>query len=113
MRDQQMKADQGKLMLELIPVSAYEGLGEVLTYGAEKYEPNGWKQVEPERYVGALLRHFTAYLNGEVFDKESGLRHIDQVMCNAMFLSHFERSEPECTGGIKWTEDGLRHVSNI
>lgn len=85
-RDQLMKRDGDKLMLELIPPSTYISLGQVLTYGAKKYKPEGWRQVEPTRYVGALLRHLVAYMNGEEYDEESGLRHIDHVLCNAAFL---------------------------
>ena len=39
-RDQSMKADAGKPMLELIPQSLYRDLGAVLTFGANKYGPN-------------------------------------------------------------------------
>ena len=92
-RNQTMKADGDKLMLELVPPSAIIALGKVLTYGARKYKPHGWKQVEPERYVGALLRHLMAYMSGEAIDEESGLRHIDQVLCNAAFLVELSKED--------------------
>ena len=62
----------------------------VLTYGAKKYAPDNWKKVPnaKERYAGALLRHFTEYREGVVFDNEFDppVRHIAQVACNALFL---------------------------
>jgi hypothetical protein len=87
-RNQEIKADGGKLRLELIPTSTITSLGRVLTYGAQKYSANSWRQVERERYVGAILRHLVAYIddpNG--VDEESGLRHIEHVLCNAAFLN--------------------------
>ena len=87
-RNQEHKADGGKLMMELIPTSAIKSLAAVLTYGAKKYSPNSWQRVERERYVGALLRHFTAYMNNPTGrDEESGLMHIEHVLCNAVFLN--------------------------
>ncbi len=89
-----MKYDEKKLRLDLIPFSAYESLGKVLTFGANKYTPNSWQMVEKNRYVAALLRHMVAYLkdpNG--IDEESGLLHVEHLFCNAMFLNHFQITE--------------------
>lgn len=41
------------------------------------------------------MRHLFAYLKGEDCDKESGLRHIDHIMCNSMFLSYMDRNKKE------------------
>lgn len=85
--------DAGKPRMELIPASALVSLGFILGYGAEKYEPDGWQDVEPDRYVGALLRHLAAHMDGEVFDEESGFRHLEHVLCNAAFLNHLFRGD--------------------
>lgn len=95
-RNQEAKADAGKLMLELIPPEAFEALGRVLTYGAQKYGANKWQTIDDakERYKGALLRHYVAFQrepSGK--DKESGLLHIEHVFCNAMFLAVLELQE--------------------
>lgn len=57
--------------------------------GAEKYGENSWRTLPDywKRYKAALLRHLTAIDNGELIDAESGLPHIDHVLCNAVFLS--------------------------
>ena len=83
-----IKLDTGKNRLDLIPPEAIEAIGRVLTFGAEKYTPDGWKTVPgaSERYYAALLRHLLAYKKGEVFDPESGLPHLHHVICNAAFL---------------------------
>ena len=83
-----LKYDQNKLRMDLIPPETYEALGRVLTYGAGKYSPNSWQGVASERYVGALLRHFVAYMKEPSgVDEESGLKHIEHVLANAMFLN--------------------------
>ena len=81
-----VKYDEGKLQLNLIPPETIEGLGRVLTYGANKYCENGWQGVEQERYVAALLRHFTAWRKGEERDEESGLLHLEHMLANIAFI---------------------------
>lgn len=87
-----VKDDAGKNQLELLPWRAVEAVGRVLTYGARKYAPEGWRSV-PEasrRYTGALLRHIAARELGEVIDPESKLLHLAHVACNALFLLELE-----------------------
>ena len=81
-----LKYDDGKPRLDLVPPEAVMALGRVLTYGAEKYAPNSWRGVEPERYVAALLRHLMAYQMGETHDPESEMPHTWHVLTNAAFL---------------------------
>jgi len=86
------KDDGGKLRYDLLPWKAVEGVVRVLTFGAKKYSPNGWRTVPnaKERYTAALLRHLVALQKGESTDPESGLKHIDHLLCNAVFLSELE-----------------------
>lgn len=94
--EQFMKFDSAKPRYELIPPEAMEGMAKVLTYGAKKYKPNNWRQVDdPQRYVGAALRHLYAYLAGETNDAESGLHHLDHLLTNAAFLASLkDKFEP-------------------
>lgn len=86
--EQFLKFDQAKPRYELIPPEAMLAMAEVLTYGAKKYKPNNWRQVnDPNRYVGAALRHLYAYLGGETHDPESKLHHLDMFLTNAAFLA--------------------------
>lgn len=87
-RDQSKKQDGGKLRMELIPPTALTSIARLLTYGAIKYGPNTWQSVEYERYVGAILRHLTAFMADPTgYDVESGLPHIEHVLINAVFLN--------------------------
>lgn len=57
-----LKHDGGKLRLSLVPAEAIEAIGAVMTHGAEKYGKDTYKQVEPERYRDALMRHVCKWL---------------------------------------------------
>ena len=62
------KDDQGKLRWDLLPLDVVEKIVEVYTFGAEKYAPNSWQNLEDgrERYYAALLRHLCAWRKGEI-----------------------------------------------
>lgn len=82
------KSDQGKPHPSLCPVSLIEAVTAVRMYGTKKYgDPDNWKQVEPERYHQAMLRHILAAWNDPYkIDPESGLPHIAHVATNIGFL---------------------------
>ena len=86
--DQQAKADQGKPHPSYVPVALIEGVMAVREYGNQKYhDPDNWKQVGPERYHQAMLRHILAAWNDPYrIDPESGLPHIAHVATNIGFL---------------------------
>jgi len=83
-----MKFDEDKLRYELIPPEALESLAKVLSYGAKKYAPDSWKNLKnfEDRYTGAILRHFQAWRLGEDIDFETGLHHLEHMLCNVAFL---------------------------
>jgi len=87
-----VKDDKDKLRWDLAPWKALTGLIKVLTFGAKKYAPNGWRIVPDakSRYEAALLRHLAARAQGEVYDQDSGLRHIDHILTNAAFLAELD-----------------------
>lgn len=89
------KHDDGKLRFDLIDPVFEEGLAQVLTYGAKKYAPNNWQNLEDgiDRHYAALRRHLNAWRQGEKIDPESGLPHMYHVATNAMFLAYHERQE--------------------
>lgn len=89
-----VKLDTGKLRYDLIPPESLEGLAKILTFGAEKYTPNGWQTVPnaKERYTAAAMRHFEAWRKGEKLDPESGLLHLHHALCNLVFLDYFDRN---------------------
>ena len=85
---QQAKADQGKPHPSYVPVALIEGVMAVREYGNQKYhDPDNWKQVEPERFWDATLRHvLKAWHNPYSIDKESGLPNLWHIATNVAFL---------------------------
>ena len=88
-----MKFDTNKLQYRLIPPETTKALAEVLTYGAQKYAPDNWKYVAPDRYMDALFRHLEAYRSGEENDPESGLHHLAHVLTNVAFLHYLHTKD--------------------
>lgn len=82
-----------KTRWELIPLDCLEDLARVYTEGAKKYGVNNWQNLTDgyERYKGAMLRHLYAHESGEIFDKETGCRHLAQVMWNACALLWYSK----------------------
>lgn len=90
-----MKYDGGKPRMALVfdgMPRALEAVGQVLTFGAQKYAAHSWQTVPEgeERYKSALLRHLTAVGRGEELDSESGLHHLAHAACNALFILELE-----------------------
>lgn len=92
---QAIKADAGKYRPTLVPPSLVMAVAAIREYGVEKYrDPDNWKQVDPQRYLDALYRHWLAYLQGETYDPESCLPHLWHMACNLAFLIELEPTEP-------------------
>lgn len=91
---QEAKADRDKWRPTLVPVSLIRAVGAVREYGTKKYrDPENWKRVEAQRYRDALYRHWLAYLDGEMYDSESGLPHLWHLATNVAFLIEMEEHD--------------------
>ncbi|MFZ5975216.1 MAG: dATP/dGTP diphosphohydrolase domain-containing protein [Bacillota bacterium] len=91
------KHDEGKPRLSLVPPGLIEAVGIVRTYGTAKYgDPDGWRQVESERYRDALMRHVVAWLRDPAsVDEESGLPYLWHIACNVAFLIEMDTDNRE------------------
>ncbi len=87
---------------DLLPFKPLENVVRILTFGAEKYEPNNWQKVDSIRYFDALIRHLIAdHIRGEDYDQESNMLHSSHADCNAVFLD-WQKSQK-----LKGEENGL------
>lgn len=88
--NQEAKRDEGKLQLSLVPTQIIRDIAEVRMYGNKKYgDPDNWKNVEMERYIDALYRHFLAFIDDPYsVDEESGIPHRKHMACNMAFICH-------------------------
>lgn len=112
-----IKYDQDKPDWSLLPLSVLEPTVMALTQGAVKYSRDNWKDVEVDRYVSAMLRHFTAYQSGEINDPESGLPHLSHCIANLTFLIRKgelddSRHKTEISSGFQsWPKTGPENTS--
>jgi len=99
------KYDGDKAKLYLLPPKSILEVGKVLTYGADKYDPENWRKVDDlqNRYTSAALRHIFAHIDGEADDQETGLSHLAHAMCCLLF-----KLEDELLG--KSEEEGTRET---
>lgn len=66
---------------------AMAGLANRFSLGARKYSRDNWKLGLPDvQVIDALLRHLSAYQNGETTDPDGGF-HVDAIVWNAVVLS--------------------------
>lgn len=91
-----LRFNEGKPRWSLVDFKDLEGMVNVLEFGANKYSDHNWRKgLMTTGIVDSLMRHIASYLEGQDIDEESGLRHIDHMMCNVMFLSRMDRLMPE------------------
>lgn len=101
MFDQNIKADAGKPRLSLVPTEIIVAIARVREYGLKKYGTSeSWKQVEPERYRDAMLRHALAYIKDpDGYDEESGMPHLWHLAANVAFLCEMEGVKRKAPAG--------------
>ena len=91
MAEEGLRKDEGKLRLDLIPAEWVEGLGAVLTFGAQKYEDRNWeKGMAWGKCLGPGLRHVFKWVRGETYDEESGLHHLYHAAWNFLALAYYQ-----------------------
>lgn len=85
------KDDNGKAPWHLCPWDAVRAIIKVLAFGANKYGDRNWEHgMRWSRPFAALMRHLTAWWEGEQADAETGFSHLWHAGCCVMFLIAYE-----------------------
>lgn len=90
-----LKYDEGKpkawAFVSNFPL-ALQKLAELDTFGAEKYSPGGWREVEngQERYMDAFMRHALKLASGEEIDEETQMPHKASMIWNLLATLELE-----------------------
>lgn len=93
------KHDDAKVDYSLIKTAAEREFAAALSYGAELYGRDNWKDVPQafDRYFAALRRHLAAFRAGEIFDPQSGLHHLAHAECCVHFILELALEQAELT----------------
>lgn len=84
-----LRYNKGKPKWGLVHWESLRPMVEVLQFGANKYAPGNWmKPMDKREILESLARHLFALLDGEEYDKESGIHHIGHIQCNALFYAY-------------------------
>lgn len=106
------KDDGGKLRWDLTPPFALEEVVGVLTFGARKYSPEGWRTIHRLRYVGALFRHVSEYRRGKSIDPESGRHVLAHALCCLLFILELELEAERTASKEEWTDRLARDLAD-
>lgn len=91
---------------DLIPIDPLTQLAEHYGKGAEKYDNHQWRKgYEWSKSYAALMRHLTAFWNGEDTDEETGSPHMAAVAWHAFTLLQFSKDFPEYDDRFKKPEE--------
>jgi hypothetical protein len=100
------KFDSEKPKMHLLPPKALLEVAKVLTFGAEKYGEENWREVADaqNRYASANLRHSFSHLDGEKLDQETNYSHLAHAICCLLFKLELELEY----GDKESEEEGVR-----
>ena len=93
--DKALRYNEGKPKWSLVHYESLIPMIRVLEFGALKYAPKNWmKPMNETEILESMQRHLAAVMDGELYDKESGIHHMGHIMCNAMFYNyHFNQEQ--------------------
>lgn len=119
-----IRLNEGKLRMDLVPVSLIKGVAEVFTEGAKKYDDRNWeKGFNYSVPYASLMRHLSSFWGGEDLDKESNLSHLKHAAANIAMLIEFiekkphlddrpiDKNEPETLNSPQLTEQDLEDMA--
>lgn len=88
---------EDKLRWDLLPLSLIKEVVKIFHFGAKKYSPNSWQNLEDgyNRYKAAMFRHIEAFESGQILDPESHLPHLAHAAWNALAMLYYSQKSPD------------------
>ncbi len=84
-----MNRKHAKAPWEIVPWKPMEEIVDSLANGSEKHGKIGWKKLAKrevrDRYFAKVMRHLTAWRNGQIID-ESGQSHLAHAVADILIL---------------------------
>jgi len=97
-QEKSLRFNEGKPRWSLVHYESIVPMIRVLEFGADKYEAENWKKgLETKEILESMQRHLTSLMDGEEYDKESGISHMGHIQCNAMFYNYHKNKQDGIT----------------
>jgi len=77
--------NQGKFW-HLLPIDVVADVVKVISHGAKKHSPDGWKALPKDIDFDHLMEHLSEWKSGKNIEDESGLPHLAHAITRLMFL---------------------------
>lgn len=94
-----IRHNTSKLPVHLVPPSTVRAIAKVLKAGMDKpnpYPERNWELgMSWTTVYASLLRHLMDWMDGEDYDKETGLLQVEHILTNASFLVEYAKTCPE------------------
>ena len=75
---------------DLLPWTAIRWAAKVMAFGVGKHGIDVWRSEPIWHQQAAMMRHFSEYMEGNYYDKETGLPALAHMVCRALFLLALE-----------------------
>jgi hypothetical protein len=88
MKAARFNQDKPSLSYILKFVNPMKAIARIMEFGAIKYEEDNWRfGGKPDReYLDSMMRHLTAWTEGEAYDQDSGCSHLGHAIWNLLAL---------------------------
>lgn len=112
--DPKQEAGSKKLAFDTVPLSALVNLAAGCGNGAAKYGKMNWleagKKLKASTYLNAVLRHYILYLAGQDNAEDSGICHLDHIICGLSVMRDAEINGNLVDDRTKLSEKGLKYL---
>lgn len=86
---------QSKDRFDLLPWTSIRWAAKVMAFGVKKHGISVWCGEPIWHQQAAMMRHFSEYMEGNYYDKETGLPALAHCLCRLLFLIALEGEKRE------------------